>query len=132
MSVYICPDGWMIPHHKASSHAGLEDSIKRALGKIALIEREDLLHVAKAVVVIACANHCHRHLRLKLGWFVALSTWRVKHILPQLDGHVELFGVAWVAHVGLHTLSLKEAKRERHMKQLLFTFPPQKFPISTC
>lgn len=110
-----------LPYHKASSQVRLEDSIKRTLGEFALIKREDLFHIAQAVIVISCANDCHRHLGIKLGGSVALSTWRIKHILPQLDRHVVLFGVARMVHVGLHTLSLKEAKREKHIRRHCFS-----------
>lgn len=46
-----------LPHHEVSSHAGLEDSIKRALREIAVVKGEHLCHVAQALLIISCAHH---------------------------------------------------------------------------
>lgn len=99
-----------LPHHEASSHTGLGDSIKGALRERAAVKGEHLFYIGQAVLVISCADYCYRHLGVKPWWSVVLHTRRIKDILPQLDRCVEPFGIAGVVHSGLHTLSLREAK----------------------
>lgn len=97
-------------HHEVSSHTGLEDAIKGALGVRAVGEGEHFRYVAKAVLVISCAHDRYRHLRVKLGRSIILSTWRIKDILSQLDGYVEPWWIAGMVQLGLQTLNLEEVK----------------------
>ena len=102
-----------LTHHKASSHVGLEDSIKGALGVRAVLKGEQLLYVVQAAPVVSCPHYSYRPLGVKVGWFVALSAGRIKDIRPQLHRCGELFWVAGMGHLGLHTFSLNDAKQKK-------------------
>lgn len=60
----------MLPHHEFSSHTGLVDSIKGALGVRTIVKGEHFCYIGHTVFVIACAHKCYRHVTIKLVWSI--------------------------------------------------------------